>query len=195
MWQKLKELFQGTGGPPVIIQPVSYEDGLLCFKAEKPLKLMRSTVAAPSKVGHFGLQLDILSYDDATQVYRAKVLENETFALDAMKIERRREFRLDVALPVISEEIAGKKAKTEDISLNGARILMDGPLKVGDHIGLKIQFNDVAVSSLALRAQVQWCAPTRKGKHHCGVRFFMIEKAEKIKIKRFIENRVALGNQ
>lgn len=193
MWQKLKELFQSTGGPPVIIQPVSYEDGLLCFKAEKPLKLTRSTVAAPSKVGHFGLQIDILSHDEASGIYRGKVLENETFALDAMKIERRREFRLEISLPVISEEIAGKKAKTEDISLNGARILMDGPLTVGDHIGVKIHFNDVTVSTLDLRGQVQWCAPTRKGKYHCGIRFFMIEKAEKVKIKRFIENRVAMG--
>lgn len=193
MWEKLRELFQGGGGPPVIIEPVSYEDGLLLFKAEKPLKLVKSKVAAPSKLGYFELELDILSLDEAKGVYRAKVTQNETFNLDAMQMERRREFRLDAKIPIVCAELKGKQAQTEDISLNGARLLIPVPLKPGDFIGVDFHFNDPAVPVLPLRCEVRWCAPTRKGKHHCGVRFFTIEKSDKQKIKRFIENRVALG--
>lgn len=193
MWQKLKELFQGGGGTPIIIQPVSYEDGLLCFRAEKPLKLVRSKVAAPSKVGHFGLDIDILSLEEESGIYRGKVLENETFALDAMKVERRREFRLDVVIPITSPDIDGQKGHTEDISLSGARLRLNKPVKVGEHFGIKIHFEDAAIAPLSVRCEVQWCAPTRKGKHHCGVRFFMIQKPDKIQIKRYIENRVAIG--
>lgn len=193
LWEKLKELFQGNSGPPVVIEPVSYKDGLLLFKSEQPLKLVRSRLAAPSKLGYFEVKVDILSLDEEGGFYRGKIIENETFSLDAMKMERRKEFRLDAKIVVSSSEVHGHKAVTEDISLNGARILTTGPLNKGDYIGLKFHFNDPAVGDLPLRAEVMWCSPTRKGKHHAGMRFLMMEKPDREKIKRYIQNQVALG--
>ena len=193
MWQKLKELFQGTSGPPVIIEPVSYRDGLLLFKAETELKLVLSRLAAPSKMGYFEVKIEVLSFDEEGGFYRGKIVENETFSLDAMKVERRKEFRLDVRVPITSPELEGQKAVTEDLSLNGARVLMNGALNKNDYIGLKLHFKDPSVGALPVRAEVMWCVPTRKNKFHCGLRFAMMEKTQRDKIKRFLQNQVALG--
>lgn len=196
MWEKIKALFQSNQqGPPAVIEPIKYEDGLFWFRSQTELKLSRYQVAAPSKMGYFGVDVDVLSYDENSKMYRAKIIENETFALDAMKIERRKEFRLEAPIAVTSEELSGKKGQTEDLSLNGARLLIGGPLKPGEHIGIKILFNDAVVENLSLRCEVSWCSPTRKGKYHCGVRFFTIDKADRAKIKRYIENRVVMGGK
>lgn len=192
MFEALKRIFSSSSGPPVIIEPVSFQDGLLLFKSEKPLKLTKSRVAAPSKKGFFEIEIEILSFEEKSGLYRGK-LKDETFSLDAMQMERRKEFRLDVVVPVTSQDLPGKKAVTEDISLNGARVLLNGPLKTGDHVGLTFHFGDKTLPDQSLRCEVQWCVPTRKNKHHCGVRFFMIEKAQKDIIKRFAQNRMAIG--
>jgi PilZ domain len=194
MWETLKKIFQAPSGPPAIIEPISFTDGLLCFKTDAALKLKKTKVAAPSKLGYIEVELEILSFDEATSLYRAKV-KDETFALDAMQMGRRREFRLDVKLPVTLMELKGKAASTEDISLNGARLLVPREFERGEHIGIKVHFKNANIPDLGQRCEVQWCAPTRKGQFHCGVRFFMINKAEKSTIKRFIQNYVAMGGK
>jgi len=192
MWETLKKLFQAPSGPPPVIEPIAFQDGLLSFKTDSELKLKRMKVAAPSKLGYIEVDLEVLSYDEKENLYRAK-LKDETFSVDAMQLGRRREFRLDVAIPVSSAELKGKPAQTEDLSLNGARLSLPVELKAGEHLGVKLHFGDPNIPDLDLRSEVLWCAPSRKGRYHCGVRFFMIQKGEKKHIKRFIQNRVAMG--
>lgn len=192
MWDKIKQIFQAPSGPPVIIEPVSFQDGLLCFKAEKPLKLKKSKAAAPTKMGYMEVEIDILTFDEDSEFYRGKVTD-EQFVLDAMKMERRKEVRVDVKVAVTSSDFPGKKCRTEDISLNGARVVIPKKVDQGEHIGLTFHFNDPAVPKMALRCEVKWCAPTRKGVFQIGVRFFTIEKIQRKKLSRFMKNHLTLG--
>ena len=192
MWEQIKQLFQGAQ-TPVVIEPKGYDDGLLKFTAQEPIKLEKMKVAAPCKKGYMEMEINVLSYEEERKIYRGK-LSDEQFALDAMQIKRNRDFRLEVSVPVTSPEIKGN-ARTEDLGLDGARLLLKPQLERGSHITIKLHFNDPTVDNLELRCEVKWCLPTRKGLHHCAVRFFMIEKGEKIEIKRFVQNRVAMGGR
>ena len=190
MWDKIKELFQGAQ-TPVAIEPKGYDDGLLKFTAQEPLKLEKQKIAAPCKKGYLAFEIDVLSFDEERKLYLGK-LTDEQFSLDAMQIDGKRDFRLDVSIPVSSPEIKGN-ARTLDLGLEGARLLMKPRLERASHLTAKLHFGDATVEDLELRAEVKWCLPTKKGLHQCAVRFFMIEKAEKVEIKRFIQNCVAMG--
>ena len=192
MWQKLKEIFQTSSGPPVVIEPVSFQDGLLLFKAQSPLKLKKCKVAGPTKMGYMEVEIDVLSFDEEKQVYRGKITD-EQFVLDAMQIERRKEVRVEAKVGVVGPDFPGKKCRTEDISLNGARILIPSAVKVGEYISLKFLFNDPAVPDMDLRCEVKWCVVTRKGLYHAGVRFSMIEKPQKAMLSRFMKNILTMG--
>jgi PilZ domain-containing protein len=192
MWQQIKALFSGSSsGPPVVIEPVTFDDGLLLFKAREPLKLKKTKIAGPCKKGYLEFEVDVLSHDEQTGQYRAK-LDNETFSLDAMQIKKPKGFRLEVGIPVSSPEVKGE-IRTEDLALSGCRLLLKQELQRGAHITIKLHWNDPLFDDLELRSEVKWCCATRKGLYHCAVRFFMIDKAQRTIIKRFIQNRAALG--
>ncbi|MFA5505701.1 MAG: PilZ domain-containing protein [Vulcanimicrobiota bacterium] len=191
MWQQIKAFFSGgSSGTPVVIEPLGFEDGLLLFKPQTPLSLKTCKIAGPCKAGYLEFEIDVLSQDESG-TYRGK-LSNETFAVDAMQLTKPKGFRLEVALNVTSPEAKGTM-RTEDLALDGARILTKAPLQKGAHLTLKFHFNDPIFEDLSLRSEVKWCSPTRKGLHHSGVRFFMIQGAERTVLKKFIQNKVALG--
>jgi hypothetical protein len=192
MWQQIKELFSGSSsGPPVVIEPVTFDDGLLFFKAKQPLKLKKTKIAGPCKRGYLEFEVDVLSHDEASDQYRGK-LDNETFSLDAMQIKKPKGFRLETSVAVTSPEVKGTM-RTEDIALDGCRLLMKEQLDRGSHMTVNLHWKDPLFKDLALRSEVKWCSQTKKGLYHCAVRFFMIQKAEKVIIKKFIQNRAALG--
>ena len=193
MWQQLKELFTGGGssGPPVVIEPVKFEDGLLFFKSQEPLKLKKTKIAGPCKRGFLEFEVDVLSQDPEYDQYRAK-LDNETFALDAMQLKKPKGSRFEVAVAVTSPEVKGEM-RTEDLGLNGCRLLLKEEVQRGSHITVKLHWKDPLFEDLELRSEVKWCGATKKGLYHCAVRFFMIEKSQKLIIKRFIQNKAALG--
>ena len=190
MLNQLKELFGRLRGPLPPLKPIKFEDGLLCFEAQEGLKLGKTKAQADSKLGTIDLEIDILSYDEEGKFYRAK-LKNEQFILDAMQVERRKEFRYDCKIRVISDDIKGQVATTEDISLNGARITVNSELTRGNYITTEFRFGEPTIKDLTLRSEVKWCSPTKGKKFHCGLRFISIEKREKVEIKRFIQNDVA----
>lgn len=192
MWDRIKEFFVGGEGPPIIIEPVKFEDGLLKFKCQEKLKLKATKLYAPSKIGHIEVQMEVLSFDKETGTYRGK-MKDETFALDAMQMGKRKEFRLETTVPFLTEDVKDKRGVTEDISLSGARLRTSQALKPGSFVGIELKFSDPTIDDLPLRCEVVWCAPTRKGQFHSGVRFFTIEKAQKAVLKRYIQNKVALG--
>lgn len=193
MWQQLKDLFGGGGSnaTPVVIEPVKFEDGLLFFKAREPLKLKKSKIAGPVKNSYLEFEVDVLSHDEETGIYRGRLL-NETFALDAMQVKKPKSIRFEVSVAVTSPNVKGEM-RTEDLALDGCRLLMKQEVERGSHITVNLHWKDPLFQDLSLRSEVKWCAQTRKGLYHCGVRFFMIEKAEKVVIKRYLQNRAALG--
>lgn len=193
MWQQLKDLFGGGGssGELAIIEPVVFDDGLLHFKAKSSLKLKKTKVAGPVKKTYLEFEIDVLSHDKEAGLYRGKLL-NETFALDAMKIRKPKSVRFEVPVAVTSPEVKGEM-RTEDLGLDGCRLLMKEKVERGSHITVNLHWKDPLFKDLSLRSEVKWCAPTRKGLYHCAVRFFMIDKPDKVVIKKFLQNRAALG--
>jgi len=194
IWVQIKELFSGGSAPPIAIEPVKYEDGLLWFRSEEDIKLKPTKAYAASKLGNIELRIDVLSYNENDKLYRGK-LQDETFNLDAMELTRRKEFRFDHAIRVSSDELPGAKVYTEDISLSGARIVIGDAVKPGDIVSITLHLSDPTTPSLNLRAQIKWCAPRRKNTYHCGVNFFTIEKAQKKVLSRYIKNKVAVGGK
>jgi len=192
MWEQIKSLFQGGSSvTPVVIEPLRMEDGLLLFKPKEPLKLQKCKIAGPCKRGYLEFDIDVLSHDEDGGFYRGKLL-NETFALDAMQIQKPKRARFEIAVAVTSPEIKGN-IRTEDLALEGCRLLMKDEVPRGSHVTVNLHFKDPLFKDLSLRSEVKWCGKTRKGLHHCAVRFFMIDKAEKEVIKKFLQNRAALG--
>ena len=190
MLNQLKELFGRLRGSLPPLKPIKFEDGLLHFEAQEGLKLGKTKAQADSKLGTIDLEIDILSYDEEGKFYRAK-LTNEQFILDAMQVERRKEFRYDCKIRVASDDIKGQVAVTEDLSLNGARLTVNNELTSGDYLTTEFHFGDPTIKNLKVRSEVKWCSPTKGGKFHCGLRFLSIEKRQKVEIKRFIQNNVA----
>lgn len=192
MWEQFKSLFFGPAGPLPKIQPLVFQDGLLAFRASEPLKLGKRKVLAPSQNSEFEVEVEVLSFDPAEDTYRGKVAD-EVFALDAMRLERRGEFRLTQLVRVTSSDLPGYEARTEDISLSGARLTVKDVMKPGEYITATFHFGDPTIPDLELRGEIRWCAPTQAGEYHCGLRFSSVEKADRVKIQRFIQNRVAMG--
>ena len=104
MWGTFKKIFFGPKGPDAKIQPLLYQDGLLAFRASEQLKFGTHKVLAPSRLGEIEVRLDILSYDENEDMYRAQ-LADEAFTLDALRLERRGEFRLPKSIRVASSRL------------------------------------------------------------------------------------------
>lgn len=149
-------------------------------------------VLAPGCRGEFQVEVEVVSFDAREDAYRAKVAD-EVFVLDAMRLERRREFRLNESLRVTSSDLPGYEAITEDLSLSGARLALKKPIKEGDYGVLTLHFQSAVIPDLELRFECRWCAEKSDQSYHCGIKFMSLERAHKQAIKRFIENRIALG--
>lgn len=194
LWHNFKSIFSTPARAEHKIEPVKYQDGLLWFKGPPGIKLGKMKAYAPAKTGFMEVGFDLLSYDEDLELYRCK-LNDEQFTLDAMQVERRKEFRLDKAIAVSSKELEYNKAQTEDLSLNGCRLRLEKPIEKGEFIGITLHFKTAACPDLSLRAEVRWCAETQRGRYHAGLRFSSITKAEKGAIKRYIQNAVAMGTK
>ncbi len=192
IWGTFKKIFLGPKGPETKIQPLLYQDGLLGFRASEQLKFGSHKVLAPSQLGDIEVRLDVLSYDENEDIYRA-LLADEVFTLDALRLERRKEFRLPKSIRVASSDLPGYEARSEDLSLGGARLTINGKVTPGDFATITFYFSDGMTPDLNLRCEFRWCAHKKGNKFHCGVRFSSIEKSERVAIKRYIQNQVAMG--
>ena len=191
-WETIKKIFFGPRGPIPKIHPLMFQDGLLHFRASEKLKLGTRKVAAPTKTAHIEVEVEILSYDEGEDLYRGKVAD-EVFSLDAMQLERRGEFRLNQRVRITSSDLPGYEATTEDISLSGARLTLKGEVEPGQYATITLHFGDPTIRDLNLRCEYRWCAPLKSGQYHAGVRFSSITKQDRVSIKRYIQNRVAMG--
>lgn len=192
MWATFKKIVFGSAGPLPRIHPLVFQDGLLAFRASQPLQTGKVQVLAPGCSGEFKVEVEVVSFDAREDAYRARVAD-EVFVLDAMRLERRREFRLSESLRVTSSDLPGYEALTEDLSLSGARLALKKPIKEGDYGVLTLHFQNSIIADIEVRFECCWCAEKSPGNYHCGIKFMSMERAHKQAIKRFIENRVALG--
>lgn len=192
MWNKFKHFIAVKMGGLPEIQPHVFQDGLLSFHASKQLPLGKVRVLAPTKDSHMEVDVDIQSFDAKEELYRAKVAD-EVFALDAMRLERRGEFRLPLTLRVTSPDLPGQFARTEDISLSGSRLTLDGAVEPGDFVVLSIDLGDPRLPKINVKAEVRWCAEKSKGQYQCGARFSGLQRDQAKVISQYIKKKVALG--
>ncbi|MHC9543125.1 MAG: PilZ domain-containing protein [Vulcanimicrobiota bacterium] len=102
---------------------------------------------------------------------------------------RRRSIRLDRVLPIMSKEIEGFKALTENISLGGAMLLCSGGrISRGDIINLRLDLDEYEALPLQFKAEVCWVVPDESNKMKVGVEFLDLDETKKERLTKYIEN-------
>ncbi len=187
MLDKIKSLL--TFVPQV--EYVDFEDGLLTFRAEKPLTGNVKTVKLKTSYGTLTAHIAIQSFDDEIRVYRAELLNYEV-VLDALAIDRRDNVRLPKVVRVTSGDLPGYAGVTEDISVTGSRVSTSGPLETGEIIDLKIELDDPEIPPMTIASQVCWTSRKADNTYHSGLRFQNLDPKKKKMILRYVEDRLAL---
>lgn len=102
---------------------------------------------------------------------------------------RRRFLRLDRVLPIMSKEIEGFKALTENISLGGVMLLCSGgKISRGDIINLRLDLDEYEALPLLFKAEVCWVVPDELNKMKVGVEFLDLDETKKERLTKYIEN-------
>lgn len=191
MLTKLKKLLFSNLGSTAKVELADYDDGLLSFRSESLLALERTVVSIETSFGRVMAEVDVQSYDAEHGVYRAQVLNKEE-TLDALRVERREQVRLNRVMRVSSKSLPGFTATTEDISIGGARVCTSEPLKCGQAIEMKIDLDDVSLPPLRLVSEVRWTAKKADGTSHSGLAFREPTQLQVKTIQRFISSRLAI---
>lgn len=191
MLTKLKKLLFSNLGSTVRVELADYEDGLLSFRSESLVALERTVVNIKTAFGRVMVEVDVQSYDASNQLYRALVINKED-SLDALRIERREQIRLNKVMRVSSRHLPGFTATTEDISTGGARVTTSEPLAEGGKFQLKVELDDVTLPPLRIQAEVRWTAKKADGTSHSGLAFVNPTQLQVKTIQRFISNRLAI---
>lgn len=191
MLTKLKKLLFSNLGSSARVELVDYEDGLLSFNSECLLPLERTTVNIKTSFGRVLAEVEVESYDNIHKVYRAKILNKEE-TLDALRVERRGQIRLNKVMRVSSRDLPGFTATTEDISVSGARISTKKPLEKGVAMEIKIDLDDASLPPLRMEARVRWAAHKADGSCHSGLEFIDPTELQLKTIQRFIDTRLEI---
>lgn len=187
MLGKLKTMFSLAP----VVEFVDYEDGLLSVRSSKALSFENTSVKFKTSFGTILAYVLVESFDFENQVYRLKPLEHEKI-LDALEVERRESPRLPKVLRASSPSFPGFTGTTEDISLEGARVVTSGPLEITHDIELKIDLDEQGLPSLQMYADVAWTAKKFDGSYHSGLRFQGLTQEAKRMITRYISVRLAM---
>lgn len=187
MLDKIKNLL--TFVPQV--EYVDFEDGLLTFRAEKPLTGNVKTVKLKTSYGVLTAHIAIQSFDDEIRVYRAELLNYEV-VLDALAIDRRDSVRLPKVVRVTSGDLPGYAGMTEDISVTGSRVSTSAPLETGEILDLKIELDDPEIPPMTIASQVCWTSRKADNTYHSGLRFQDLDPRKKKTILRYVEDRLAM---
>ncbi|MDQ7821514.1 MAG: PilZ domain-containing protein [Candidatus Eremiobacteraeota bacterium] len=94
--------------------------------------------------------------------------------------DRRRHYRLNRVLPVVSKHLKGFKALTRDISSTGLRIACDSgtSVKKGDIISIRLELDDYGTEPLQLNAEICWVADSDPDRMQLGLRFINLTEDE-----------------
>lgn len=167
-------------------KPVHYDGDILTFrarnrlpvKAEVPLALRLAndeSEVATLRLLTRGLprwgERTYTARVEASPRARRRLLELYSVPGDVDLSDRRSYPRLVHHLRVVSQHLPNYQGLTEDVSVSGLKLLVEGELRPGETLPLQIQFDQEKYADLVLRAEVVWCRP-RDGKHWAaGVRF------------------------
>lgn len=187
MLSKLKSIF--FLAPTV--EFVAFEDGLLALKPNRRLNFDTRTVKLKTSSGIILAHVLVESYDEQNEVFRVKVLGQETL-LDALDDERRENPRLPKVVRCTSPHFPGFSGTTEDISVSGARVTTSGLLEITHDITLKIELDDPELPPLSTYADVAWSAKKHDETFHSGLRFQGMSKDMHQIIRRYIKARLAI---
>lgn len=184
MFRIIKNFFSTLGLPKVEV--LEFSDGLLSLRSAKALPLSPVTVKAGVSGGTVRATVSVQSYDEKNGVYRASA---DTGELKKLLVNRRRHPRLNRVMRVTSPAIPGFVSTTEDISIEGARIVSKGPLEVGSQLDLQLELDDANIPTLELRAEVRWSGK-KADSWHAGLQFVDLQRGERKMIEAFIESRL-----
>ena len=169
-----------------------FTDGLLSFRCDTELPLQKVFVMAPTKNGEMEVEIEVMSFDKEDLVFRGKVAD-EVFALDAMQLERRGEFRLAYGAKVGCDNFKGGYGKTEDVSLSGIRVATANELERGRYLKMQIHLGASDLKVLEIECEIRWSAQKKNGSYHSGARFVGLQPADAKKLSRFIKTKVAFS--
>ena len=173
------------------VEYVNFEDGLLTLKPTRRLNFETRAVKLKTTSGVILAQVLVESFDENNEVFRVKVLGQETL-LDALDEERRNNPRLPKVVRCTSPHFPGFSGTTEDISICGARVTTTGPLEVVNDIQMKIELDDPELPTLGMYADVAWTAKKYDDQYHSGVRFQGMSQEMHQIIRRYIKARLAI---
>lgn len=188
MFQKLMDLLSNPKKPPRV-QVLEHRDGLLWMHSARALPLTQTVVTARTEAGPVETKVDIHSYDSQSKVYRA-TLTDPKVDLTALRIERRDGVRVKKVLKVLSPDLPTKEARTEDISLAGARLSTRSRLEIGEQLELTIYLAHPQFPPLRVRAEIRWTAKKADNSYHSGAKFLGINQAQMITLQNFIRARM-----
>jgi hypothetical protein len=169
---------------------VDYQDGLLVFRSQKPLKPDCSKVKLRMSFGTVTAYVLLQSFEEGASHYRAQMLNYEV-VLDNLDGERRTDLRLPRVFRVSSPDLPGYTGTTEDISVKGARITTTGPLEKDLEISLRLELDDPEIPPLNVLADVRWTARRLDGGYHSGLKFLGLDRNQHKTIERYVTERLA----
>jgi len=103
--------------------------------------------------------------------------------------ERRRFYRLDRVLPIMSRDIEGYRALTGNISLGGIMLLLDGgELSKGDIINLRLELDEYESKPLHFKSEVCWVVRDESDKLKVGVEFLDLDDEKKMRLTKYMDN-------
>lgn len=171
------------------MEVLEHRDGLLWLNSSRKLPLTNTTVAARTAAGPVQAKVEVHSYDAQFKVYRA-TLTDPAVDLAMLRIERRDGMRVKKSLKVSSPDLPTKNARTEDISLSGARLATRSYLDIGSQLELTIYLAHPQLPPLKVLAEVRWSAKKADNSYHSGVKFCAVSQGQLVTLQRFMRARL-----
>ena len=97
-------------------------------------------------------------------------------------MERRKDPRYEVQLPVLFDGDREGSGTIKDLSVNGCLIVSDTQVKPGDHLSLWLYLTQDPVPILIEGAEVRWSAEER-----FGLCFLTLQPHEQIRLSQYLK--------
>jgi PilZ domain len=186
--------FLGKMFSSVQIEIVTFnpDDSSILFQSEKPLKVGDHN--AKAKVGDLTLKCKVrLESTEADLHYGTFLSPGEALEplgqlLPRPKVfsEQRAHERIDRVIRISSAAIPDFQATTLDLSLSGAKVKTNGPMKANDFFECTVEFDDYTMARLNLIGQVRWCREVGET-WQVGVEFVEMQRDTRSRLAYFIK--------
>lgn len=194
MFGALKKIFSRSGMAksgvqPPVVEFVDFEDGLLAVRSSGVLASETQVVQLETAYGWVVAEVRIASFDTSSQLYRMTLLNHET-VLAELRLERRLYPRIKKMVRVLCKDFPGYMGMTENLSVQGACISVQGEIPQLYDIEVKIELDDPSIPPLVAYADVAWSGQKPDGSFHCGIRFLGLDPQVARDLARYVERRL-----